>query len=238
MPSCASGFVVRVAVLVAAAVCGLTAVASACTDGSRGDARAPLPASTDRDDLDGHAREVARVASRFLARKPSLRRADCSGLVNDVLRQVGVDPANARGGTRQHWRRALHDGRVVRESLRGDAIRAGDLVFFDRTYDANGNGRVDDALTHIAIALEDVHADGTVVMVHRSSSRIEELRMNLRTPRLHVHPGRNDVVNSPLKTPRYGTMTTPRLTGELYRGHARPPRAAPSATTSSNRTRA
>jgi hypothetical protein len=69
-----------------------------------------------------------------------------------------------------------------------------------------------------------VQGDGTVIMVHRAGSGIEELRMNLRTP--DAHTIENVVVNGHLKTPRYGTKSTPRLSGQLYRGHARPPSSA------------
>ena len=57
--------------------------------------------------------------------------------------------------------------------------------------------------------------EGAVVMVHRSSSRIEELRMNLARPD-------TPVANSWLRNPRYGPKMGPRLSGQLYRGHARP----------------
>jgi hypothetical protein len=181
---------------------------------------------------------VARIAERYLIQKPKLRREDCSGLVNDVLRDAGA-PDHA-GGARHHWQRAQQDKRVAH-----DPIRRGDLVFFDRTYDSNRNGKVDDTLTHVAIVI-DVLKDDTVIMAHRSSSKIEELRMNLRAPSAHMIDG--EVANSFLRVPRYGPKDGPRFTGELYRGHARPPDAvnrksvpsrstahAPEATTSTSR---
>ena len=155
---------------------------------------------------------VAVVARRFLVDKPPLRRPDCSGLVIDVLRAVGVQ---RNGGARLMWDNALAEHRVAR-----DRIRPGDLVFFDRTWDSNGNGRVDDTLTHVAVVVA-VEPDGTVVMVHRSSTQIEELRMSLAQP--HVHAVKGVVVNSYLRSPRYGTASSPRLSAELYHGHARPP---------------
>lgn len=157
-------------------------------------------------------RDIALVAERYLTARPALRREDCSGLVDDILRDSGVDE---RGGTRSHWERAQAEGRISAAQT-----RPGDLVFFDRTFDANHNGRVDDTLTHMAVVI-DVKEDGTVIMVHRSASRIEELRMNLRAPDAHMVD--DSIVNSYLRSPRYGTKSSPRLSGQLYRGHARPP---------------
>jgi hypothetical protein len=94
----------------------------------------------------------------------------------------------------------------------------GDLVFFDRTYDRNDNGRTDDALTHIAI-ITSVHRDGTIVMAHRGNSGIRPLRMNLKQPWLHKRNGK--VYNDFLAEPGFGTR---RLAGQVFRATARPPR--------------
>ena len=118
----------------------------------------------------------------------------------------------------------------------------GDIVFFDRTYDSNGNGRPDDELSHIAVVI-DVDTDGTVHMVHRSSSGIKPLTMNLRTP--HQHKRGDKEVNSYLAARGYGAEGR-QLAGELWRAFAtvegvseqrvavdsppRRPRAAPSKT--------
>jgi cell wall-associated NlpC family hydrolase len=157
---------------------------------------------------------VARIAERFLREHRRLRREDCSGFVEDVLRAAGVV---RRGGARAMWTNAVEEGRVAH-----DSIRPGDLVFFDRTWDSNHNGLVDDTLTHVAIAVRMLD-DGTVVMIHRSVDRIEELRMNLREP--DAYERRGHVVNSYLRAPRYGGARSPRLSGELYHGHVRPPAA-------------
>lgn len=140
-----------------------------------------------------------------------LLRNDCSGLVMTVLHDVGAPRA---GNTRTYWAGAARDGRV-----RSAAPAVGDLAFFDKTYDANGNGRVDDELTHVAIVTA-IDGDGTVQMVHRGSGRITRLVLNTQ----HSAPKLNGKkVNSYLRAPGYGAKNGPRLAGQLLRGFARPP---------------
>ncbi len=155
---------------------------------------------------------VAAAARWHLDELPHLGRQDCSGLVTAVLARAGHSVA---GNTRTFWQDADAEGRI------GDEARVGDLVFFDRTWDSNRNGRVDDNLTHIAVVVR-IEPDNTVVMVHFGSGRIRTLRMNLA----HRHNHKVDGVlkNDYLRSPRYGRgKAGPRLAGELFRGYARPP---------------
>ena len=94
--------------------------------------------------------------------------------------------------------------------------REGDLVYFDYTWDANGNGRADDQLTHIAVVTR-VEGDGTVELVHRGGGGIGPLRMNLHRPGEHKDGDR--VLNSYLAAPGYSRRGK-RLAGELWAGFA------------------
>ena len=160
------------------------------------------------DDIRWGAR-VADSAVWYLKNRPLTNRRDCSGLVEDVLSRAGVD---VHGNSRTLWEDAKRDGRLVNKP------RPGDLAFFDRTYDANRNGKVDDRLTHVEIAIE---PGGTVVMVHRGSGRIQALRMNLGAPATHRLG--EQVLNDYLAAPGYGLQNSPRLAGQLFCGFARPP---------------
>lgn len=163
-----------------------------------------------RSDLDPYRARIVAAAYEHLERNRAPRRRDCSGLIHSVLADAG---AMERGGTPAIFARASAEGR-----LKQGAPLPGDLVFFDRTFDRDRDGRVDDPLTHVAIVV-DVRADGTVDMVHLASSGTSLLRMNLRRP--HKHKKRGAVVNDFLSAPGYGR---PRLTGELFRAFASPPR--------------
>jgi hypothetical protein len=48
---------------------------------------------------------------------------------------------------------------------RPDEPAPGDIIFWDNSYDKNGNGAADDELTHVGMAV-DVDGDGLVTYVH------------------------------------------------------------------------
>ena len=180
--------------LAMAATCGCASVGSASTGPGGG-----------RD-------AVADSARWHLTARPSLKRHDCSGLVQSILARAGIP---AQGNSRTFWQDAVRESRVV------ERPSPGDLAFFDRTYDANGNRRVDDLLTHIAVVVE-VTARGLVRMVHLGSRQVKELRLSLEQPGVRKEGG--VVLNDYLRAPGYGPSDGPRLAGQLLRGFARPPR--------------
>jgi hypothetical protein len=105
-------------------------------------------------------------------------RFDCSGVVSAIYARAGVP--------------LLHDGRAPdtkglfalaqkNGSVRRHHPLPGDLVFFDDTWDENGNGRIDDPLSHVGV-VERVDDDGTVVFVQRAGGRVIRSRMNVARP--------------------------------------------------------
>ncbi len=152
---------------------------------------------------------IAEVAAQYLEERPALRIEACNGLIEDVLRDAGY-PMRGRVTT-------LYDDMQAEGWLHQEPVPfPGDIVFFDLTYDSNGNGRADDKLTHIAIVI-DVDPDGTVHMVHRASSGIKPLTMNLHSPGQHLQGDR--LINSYLAAPSYGEPGR-QLAGELWRAFA------------------
>jgi len=96
-------------------------------------------------------------------------------------------------------------------------VRAGDLVFFDDTWDYNGDGVANDALTHVGV-VETVDSEGTVVFISRVAAAVQRYRMNLRMPNTHrTSDGR--VLNDYLRRKRWSDSgETAYLTGELFAG--------------------
>lgn len=97
----------------------------------------------------------------------------------------------------------------------GPTVRRGDLVFFDNTWDVNGDGLINDRLTHVGI-VERIENDGTVVFISRVAEAIERYRMNLRQPHVHrASDGRilNDYMR---RKHRRDGQETAYLTGELF----------------------
>ncbi len=151
--------------------------------------------------------DLAASAAWHAQHTPKLQRNDCSGLVESVYRRAGV---TFTGSTKTYWNEAK------RRKATHSNPRPGDLAFFDNTFDKNGNGRVDDPLTHIAVVTE-VLSDGTIVMVHRGGQGITEIRANLSRPNLHVKG--DQVLNDYLRR-NDGVEGAPRLAGQMVRGFA------------------
>jgi hypothetical protein len=139
----------------------------AVPDDAGDDVRARIAAAAAAS-LDDRALVVGGVRYRF----------DCSGVVAAIYARAGVP--------------LLHDGNAPdtkglfalaqkNGSVRRHHPLPGDLVFFDDTWDENGNGRVDDPLSHVGV-VERVDDDGTVVFVQRAGGRVIRSRMNLSHP--------------------------------------------------------
>ncbi len=139
-------------------------------------------------------------------------RDDCSGFVASAAARVDLDLA---GGTADLYAQAEKLG-VVHHRKHPER---GDLVFFDRTYDRDGNGRFDDRLTHVGIVL-DTAADGTVRVAHRANSAgLSLLHMNLEHPDVAVGPA-GEVWNEPLRRARNSRDQGDTLSGVLWTAFA------------------
>jgi hypothetical protein len=86
-------------------------------------------------------------------------------------------------------------------------------VFFRETYDQNRDGRRNDGLTHVGL-VDEVEADGTVVVIHRVKRGVVRYRMNLARPNLRRDPRTGEVINDMLRAPGAGRV--PVLTGQLF----------------------
>jgi hypothetical protein len=142
---------------------------------------------------------------------------DCSGTVLAIYWYAGIDLA------REFPRFAGNGVTRIFKSLDGAGLLydskyplSGDLVFWDNTYDANGDGAWNDALTHIGMVVS-TSEDGTVSYVHHHTRLgIVIEYMNLREPAVYRRGERT--LNSPM---RQAVAGVPRpalwLSGQLYR---------------------
>lgn len=141
---------------------------------------------------------------------------DCTSFVRALYEPLGVnllsEAAPGDNGVTAMWRFAARHGRI----FEGGRPLPGDLVFFKETYDLNRDGQTNDGLTHIGL-VEDVEADGTVLVIHRVARGVVRYRMNLNTPtQLRTAAGKR--LNDWLRTEAPGSK--PRLTAELFAGFA------------------
>ncbi|HCL56996.1 MAG TPA: hypothetical protein DHW82_08320 [Spirochaetia bacterium] len=96
---------------------------------------------------------------------------------------------------------------------------AGDIVFFDNTYDKNKNGKWDDPITHLGIVVE-VMEDSTVVFIHGGTSKgINRGFLNLKKPSIYQKNGK--ILNSYLQKTYGWNKGKEKLSGQLVRGFAR-----------------
>ena len=113
-------------------------------------------------------------------------RDDCTGAVLAVYAGAGINL-----GARFHRYRGNGVARLY-EMMRvhrlyfpaaADVVpEPGDIVFFDNTWDRNGNRRWDDDLTHMGLVVA-VHRNGTISYLHNHVRRgVIVEQMNLRRP--------------------------------------------------------
>jgi len=142
---------------------------------------------------------------------------DCAGVTRAIYLKHGIDlysgepsDPNANGVRLIHahirQQGTFHQGPVA---------HPGDLIFFNNTWDYNGDGKVNDPLTHIGI-VERQEPDGTVVFISRVAGAVERYHMNLSLPHVHAtadgrilndYLRRKDVIDP---------ANTGYLTGELF----------------------
>lgn len=142
---------------------------------------------------------------------------DCAGMTRAVYLAHGIDlydgvhQKSQANGVRLIFDHVRAHGRIHR----GPVVQAGDLIFFDNTWDADGDGVDNDPLTHVGV-VEKVESDGTIVFISRVREAIERYRMNLAHPQTHRHPdGR--VLNDYMRRKRWSDQKGTRyLTGELF----------------------
>jgi cell wall-associated NlpC family hydrolase len=150
-------------------------------------------------------RSTVRVRGRAFA-------TDCSNFVRGMFWATGIDlmsegSGNDRNGVRAIFRYVERHGQIHFDKV----PQKGDLVYFDNTWDMNGNGRLDDRLTHVGI-VEQVGEGGTLQIIHSSNHGIVREPMNLLRP----HDASVNAALRPkgLRDP----AATPHLMAELFAG--------------------
>jgi hypothetical protein len=165
---------------------------------------------------------IVRSASRLVGARAITSQGkriayDCAGVTRAIFLEHGIDLYRSDiNDLKGNGVRLIHN-HVRRHGVlhQGPEVHPGDLVFFDNTWDFNGDGRLNDPLTHVGV-VERLEANGTVVFISRVADAIERYRMNLDQP--HVHKTAqglvlNDYIRRKLPTdPDHAAH----LTGELF----------------------
>ena len=142
---------------------------------------------------------------------------DCADVTRAIFLKHGIDlyDSSARDPNANGVRLIDAHVRQYGSLHRGPVVHPGDLVFFDNTWDSNGDGRANDPLTHVGI-VEGQEPDGTILFISRVTGAIERYRMNLAFP--HVHKtAAGKILNDYLRRKDGRDPTdTGYLTGELF----------------------
>lgn len=145
--------------------------------------------------------------------------ADCSGTVFAIYYGAGIDLTSQisdyRGGGVERLYRMLEDHLLLH---RNPFPQPGDLVFWDNTFDKNGDGFQNDPLTHIGMVVRSSF-NGSIEYVHYHSRRgVVVERMNLFRPNVYTFEnGKGAVVNSPMRSKQGGMWGNRWLSGQLFR---------------------
>lgn len=183
----------------------------------------PLPHITRQRLVDRSERLYGRTSAFYVEGEKF--QGDCSGFVQAVYDAAGIP---------------IREAITLADADRGSSVAAiyrtmtsvgmlygadtpplpGDLVFWNDTFDRNGNRALDDPLTHVGI-VEGVSGNGTVTYLHRGSRGVARGRMNLRSPTL-ARNGSGEVLNSRLRVTRARDPAGVRyLSGELFSAFGR-----------------
>lgn len=143
---------------------------------------------------------------------------DCTGTILAIyamagIRLVDLFPAYAGNGVRRLYGIAS-DHELLYHS---EYPQPGDLIFFDNTYDKNGDTQWNDGLTHVGLVLA-VDPNGTIEYLHHHYTKgVVRAHMNLLAPETHLD-GNGVVVNSPMRMRSHRYLNPDEwLSSHLYR---------------------
>ncbi len=142
---------------------------------------------------------------------------DCAGVTRAVFLRHGIDLYDSdQIDSHANGVRIIH-AHIRQQGTfhQGPVAHPGDLIFFDNTWDYNGDGKVNDPLTHVGI-VERQEPDGTVVFISRVAGAVERYHMNISLPHVHkTADGR--ILNDYLRRKdAFDQDDTNYLTGELF----------------------
>jgi hypothetical protein len=146
---------------------------------------------------------------------------DCTGVVLAVYYWAGMDLSRDLARYSGNGVTRLYKSLESRDLLyRTRDPAPGDIIFWDNTYDRNGDGRFNDALTHTGMVVN-THPDGGIEYIHLNYRRGIILEaMNLHHPDAYqdTRRGKVTIVNSPMRMKEAGKPHPDKwLASQLYR---------------------
>jgi CHAP domain len=203
-------------------ILSLLILLSGCTTLPRNDPEAgdAFRAAAENDSLSGVQRRLLYGAQEVLeTQRLSVNgekyRADCTGTIQAIYAFAGIDlrtPMESYSGNGVTRLNSYLKEKGLLYSTRTPS--PGDLVFWDNTYDRNGDGLWNDPLTHVGMVVA-VSDEGTISYVHHNYRRgIVLAHMNLQKPDTVTAGDRE--LNSAMRM-RDGKVYPRWLSSHLYR---------------------
>ena len=127
---------------------------------------------------------------------------DCSGTVMAIYWYAGIDlalafPGYTGGGTERIYK-FLRDKELLYKT---ELPKPGDIIFWDNTFDKNGNGKPDDYLTHMGMVVS-IDDKGNIEYIHENYRKgIILAKMNLYKPDEYyeIIDGEKIILNDPMR---------------------------------------
>ena len=173
--------------------------------------------------LSDRQRRILRAADEMLSTQNYLVSGyqysnDCTGTILAVyamagIRLVDLFPRYSGNGVERLYRIAEDRALLYHDNW----PRPGDLIFWDNTYDKNGDQDWNDWLTHVGLVLA-IDDTGTVDYIHHDYTRgVVRARMNLLNPETHLDDD-GVIVNSPMRMRSHRHLNPNEwLSSHLYR---------------------
>ena len=144
---------------------------------------------------------------------------DCSGVVSAAYFAAGIDLTKEFNRYRGNGVSRIYQTLDRRDLLYDSKIPVpGDIIFWDNTYDRNGDGKWNDLLTHMGVVVS-IGEDGRVEYVHENYRKgVVVEYMNLLSPDVNTRIVRGEtiMVNSAMRMK--GQVDRPQwLSSHLYK---------------------
>jgi hypothetical protein len=128
---------------------------------------------------------------------------DCTGAVFAIYHAAGIDlagsiaPYRGASGVEKLYNMLKENG-LLHASRRP---KPGDLIFWDNTYDRNGDGRENDRLTHVGMIVK-ADSSGNLFYIHYHYKKgivIESMNLAKRNIYSEVKNRQEIIINSPMR---------------------------------------
>lgn len=151
--------------------------------------------------------------------------ADCMGAVRAIYYYAGIDLARdfnkySGNGVRRLFYTLKERGLIHTEQV----PRPGDIIFWDNTWDRNGDGQWNDPLTHVGMVVK-VYKDGQFDYIHQHYQKGNKIaKMNLLYPdSFYIIKNKDTIIlNTPMRMKESGEKHPDKwLSSHLFRAFGR-----------------